>query len=86
MDKTLETVLFHFICSEAELPTPEEDLREMQDKMDHEKQHLKLIRLQLAKKNRAIVSIERKLDNIPDRTELSQYQRRFVELYSQGSL
>lgn len=56
----------------------------MQDTMEKEKERLHLIRMQLAKKNRAIVSIERKLDNIPDRTELAQYQRRFIELYSQG--
>lgn len=58
----------------------------MQDTMEKEKERLHLIRMQLAKKNRAIVSIERKLDNIPDRTELAQYQRRFIELYSQGTI
>lgn len=58
----------------------------MQDTMEKEKERLHLIRMQLAKKNRAIVSIERKLDNIPDRTELAQYQRRFIELYSQGTV
>lgn len=67
------------------MPTPEEDLHQMQDAMEKEKERLHLIRMQLAKKNRAIVSIERKLDNIPDRTELAQYQRRFIELYSQGA-
>lgn len=75
--------MFH---SDAELPTVEEDLHQMQDKVDKEKERLHLIRMQLAKKNRAIVSIERKLDSIPDRTELAQYQRRFIELYSQGNL
>lgn len=72
-------------CSDAELPTAEEDLHQMQDAVDKEKERLHMIRMQLAKKNRAIVSIERKLDNIPDRTELAQYQRRFIELYSQGN-
>lgn len=71
--------------SDAELPTPEEDLHHMQDTLEKEKERMNLIRLQLAKKNRAIVSIERKLDNIPDRTELAQYQRRFIELYGQGN-
>lgn len=66
------------------MPTPEEELHEIEDTLDKEKERLQMIRMQLAKKNRAIVSIERKLDNIPDRTELSQYQRRFIELYSQG--
>lgn len=72
------------LYSDAELPTPEEDLHQMQDTLEKEKERSHLIRMQLAKKNRAIVSIERKLDNIPDRTELAQYQRRFIELYSQG--
>lgn len=76
--------LFDLFCSDAELPTPEEDLHQMQQSLEKEKDRLHLIRMQLAKKNRAIVSIERKLDNIPDRTELAQYQRRFIELYSQG--
>lgn len=58
----------------------------MHDTQEKERERLNVIRLQLAKKNRAIVSIERKLDNIPDRTELAQYQRRFIELYSQGDL
>lgn len=72
--------------SDAELPTPEEDLHQMQDSVEKEKERLHVIRMQLAKKNRAIVSIERKLDNVPDRTELAQYQRRFIELYSQGEV
>lgn len=74
------------MCSDAELPTPEEDLHQMQDSVEKEKERLHVIRMQLAKKNRAIVSIERKLDNVPDRTELAQYQRRFIELYSQGEV
>ena len=44
------------------------------------------LKLQLAKKNRSIVSIQRQLDAIPDRTELAQYQRRFHELYSESKL
>lgn len=52
--------------------------------LEKEKEQLQVVRLQLAKKNRAIVSIQRQLDNIPDRTELAQYQRRFLELYNQG--
>lgn len=69
----------------AERTTPEEDIRESQQVLDHEKESLQVLRLQLAKKNRAIVSIQRQIDNIPDRTELAQYQRRFLELYNQGN-
>lgn len=64
--------------------TSESDLRDVQKQLDKEKERLQAVRLQLAKKNRAIVSIQRQIDNIPDRTELAQYQRRFLELYNQG--
>lgn len=74
----------HICYRNAERTTPEEDIRESQQILDREKESLQVLRLQLAKKNRAIVSIQRQLDNIPDRTELAQYQRRFLELYNQG--
>lgn len=57
---------------------------DMQLAFDQETTRLQHLRLQLAKKNRAIVSLQRQIDNIPDRTELAQYQRRFLELYNQG--
>ena len=37
-----------------------------------------------ARKNREIALLQRKIDEIPSRTELSQYQRRFIELYNQS--
>jgi len=48
---------------------------------------IKLAKVQqfLSKKNRDIALIERKLDEIPSRAELAQYQRQFVELYEQVS-
>lgn len=48
---------------------------------DSEKLHK--IRLVLARKNREIGGLQRKIDEVPSRAELSQYQRRFVELYNQ---
>uniref|UniRef100_A0A4W3HKB3 Coiled-coil domain-containing protein 93 n=1 Tax=Callorhinchus milii TaxID=7868 RepID=A0A4W3HKB3_CALMI len=39
--------------------------------------------LQLARRNREIAILQRKIDEVPSRVELTQYQRRFVELYSQ---
>ena len=36
-----------------------------------------------ARKNREIAGLQRKIDEVPSRAELSQYQRRFVELYNQ---
>lgn len=44
---------------------------------------LQKIRLLLAKRNREIALLQRKIDEVPSRTELSQYQRRFIELFNQ---
>jgi flagellar biosynthesis chaperone FliJ len=38
------------------------------------------------KKNRDIALLERKIDEVPSRGELMQYQRQFVDLYEQVSL
>ncbi|XP_052894356.1 coiled-coil domain-containing protein 93 [Anopheles moucheti] len=69
----------------AETSTPDDDMVELQRQMDMELERLKSLRLQLAKKNRSYVAIKRQLDTVPDRTELAQYQRRFLELYNQVS-
>lgn len=37
-----------------------------------------------AKRNREIAILQRKIDEVPNRAELTQYQKRFIELYSQG--
>lgn len=42
------------------------------------------VRLKIAKKNREISTLKRKLDEVPSRNELSQYQKRFIELYHQS--
>ncbi|XP_058818611.1 coiled-coil domain-containing protein 93 isoform X2 [Topomyia yanbarensis] len=69
----------------AETVTSDEVITQYETQLKGEQERLKSLRLQLAKKNRAYVSINRQLDNIPDRTELAQYQRRFMELYNQVS-
>lgn len=61
--------------------TDEENLQQL----EVEKQNLATIRLKLAKKNRQIVTMQRQLDNVPSRSEMTQYQRRFLELYNQVS-
>lgn len=48
-----------------------------------DKEKLQKIRMLLARKNREIASLQRKFDEVPSRAELSQYQKRFVELYNQ---
>ncbi|KAM6348912.1 coiled-coil domain-containing protein 93 isoform 3-T3 [Alca torda] len=50
-----------------------------------EKDKLQKIRLLLARRNREIAILQRKIDEVPSRAELTQYQKRFIELYSQGS-
>jgi hypothetical protein len=44
---------------------------------------VKLLRLQVAKRNRTVAAVHRQIDDVPNRPELAQYQRRFLELYSQ---
>lgn len=65
-----------------EIPAEEVDrLKEYEE----QKELVAKIRLQLAKKNRAIASLTRQLDDVPGRSELTQYQKRFMELYNQVS-
>ncbi|XP_011696543.1 PREDICTED: coiled-coil domain-containing protein 93 [Wasmannia auropunctata] len=63
-------------------PVEEEDrVKEYEE----QKEAITRVRLQLAKKNRIIASLTRQLDDVPGRSELTQYQRRFMELYNQVS-
>ncbi|XP_062908541.1 coiled-coil domain-containing protein 93 isoform X1 [Mobula hypostoma] len=67
---------------EAELKEHSE-LIQQQYKEDRVK--LQKIRLLLARRNREIAVLQRKIDEVPSRAELTQYQRRFIELYNQVS-
>uniref|UniRef100_A0A8C9TI95 Coiled-coil domain-containing protein 93 n=1 Tax=Scleropages formosus TaxID=113540 RepID=A0A8C9TI95_SCLFO len=58
-------------------------LIEKQYNVDREK--LQKIRLLLARRNREIAILQRKIDEVPSRAELTQYQKRFIELYGQVS-
>ncbi|XP_077516082.1 coiled-coil domain-containing protein 93 isoform X1 [Amblyomma americanum] len=60
----------------------EED-SQVEAQCQQERERLQRMRLLLAKKNREIAAIQRKIDEVPSRAELNQYQRRFVELYGQ---
>lgn len=46
--------------------------------------YLAKIRLELAEINQQIAAQQRILDNVPAQTEVSQYQRRIIELYNQS--
>ncbi|XP_070693965.1 coiled-coil domain-containing protein 93 [Pempheris klunzingeri] len=50
-----------------------------------DKEKLQKIRLLMARRNREIAIFQRKIDEVPSRAELTQYQKRFIELYSQVS-
>lgn len=69
--------------------TDEEDNDEMERvtlierQYDADKEKLKKIKLVLAQVNREIALLQRKIDEVPSRAELSQYQKRFIELYNQ---
>ncbi|XP_035724003.1 coiled-coil domain-containing protein 93-like [Vespa mandarinia] len=64
------------------VPTEEEDrVKEYEE----QKKVVAKARLELAKGNRIIASLTRQLDDVPGRSELTQYQRRFMELYNQVS-
>ncbi|XP_044254005.1 coiled-coil domain-containing protein 93 [Tribolium madens] len=48
-------------------------------------ENVRVIRLHLAKRNRTVAALRRQIDDVPNRPELAQYQRRFLELYNQVS-
>ncbi|XP_065818473.1 coiled-coil domain-containing protein 93 isoform X1 [Labrus bergylta] len=50
-----------------------------------DREKLQKIRLVMARRNREIAILQRKIDEVPSRAELTQYQKRFIELYSQVS-
>ncbi|KAK6315199.1 coiled-coil domain-containing protein 93 isoform X3 [Coregonus clupeaformis] len=58
-------------------------LIDKQYNIDREK--LQKIRLLMARRNREIAILQRKMDEVPSRAELTQYQKRFIELYGQVS-
>ncbi|NXA36073.1 CCD93 protein, partial [Eudromia elegans] len=63
----------------------EEPNKLIDEQYQAEKEKLQKIRLLLARRNREIAILQRKIDDVPSRAELTQYQKRFIELYSQVS-
>eukprot|EP00051_Salpingoeca_urceolata_P018063 m.251557 g.251557 ORF g.251557 m.251557 type:complete len:624 (-) comp19111_c3_seq4:97-1968(-) len=66
-----------------ELDVDDERRQAIQQQFAADQKKLQKIRLHAARRNREIAAIQRKVDEIPSRAELTQYQRRFVELYQQ---
>ncbi|XP_050450867.1 coiled-coil domain-containing protein 93 [Cataglyphis hispanica] len=76
--------LFRDLLQEVEDDAPAEE-EDCVKEYKEQKEAVIRMRLQLAKKNRIIASLMRQMDDVPGRSELTQYQRRFMELYNQVS-
>lgn len=59
--------------------------RLIDEQYDADREKLQKIRLVMARRNREIAILQRKIDEVPSRAELTQYQKRFIELYGQVS-
>uniref|UniRef100_A0A3P8XS44 Coiled-coil domain-containing protein 93 n=1 Tax=Esox lucius TaxID=8010 RepID=A0A3P8XS44_ESOLU len=62
-----------------------EDEKLIDKQYDTDREKLQKIRLLMARRNREIAVLQRKIDEVPSRAELTQYQKRFIELYGQVS-
>ncbi|RMZ98891.1 coiled-coil domain-containing 93 [Brachionus plicatilis] len=62
-----------------------EKIDKINEQYETAKAKLQTLRLKVARKNREISTLKRKLDEIPSKSELTQYQKRFIELYNQLS-
>ncbi|RWS28173.1 coiled-coil domain-containing protein 93-like protein, partial [Leptotrombidium deliense] len=62
-----------------------EDENEIKSQVEKDKERHQKIKLLLAERSKTLAAMQRKLDDIPSRSELSQYQKRFYELYNQVS-
>ncbi|XP_054882153.1 LOW QUALITY PROTEIN: coiled-coil domain-containing protein 93-like [Poeciliopsis prolifica] len=66
--------------------TEEQERRQLIDQQyNSDSEKLQKVRLLMARRNREIAILQRKIDEVPSRAELTQYQKRFIELYSQVS-
>ncbi|KAI5628027.1 coiled-coil domain-containing protein 93 isoform X1 [Silurus asotus] len=82
LQQSIEDLKIEF-GDEADDQKERSQLIDQQYNTDREK--LQKIRLLMARRNREIAILQRKIDEVPSRAELTQYQKRFIELYSQVS-
>mmetsp|Transcript_11676 Transcript_11676/g.43500 ORF Transcript_11676/g.43500 Transcript_11676/m.43500 type:complete len:590 (-) Transcript_11676:17-1786(-) len=68
---------------ERQADPQEERLSEIEKMYEKVQSRCSRLRQVVAEKNRAVAGVRRLIDDIPTRTELIQYERRFVELYAQ---
>eukprot|EP01135_Chromosphaera_perkinsii_P002887 Nk52_evm42s229 gene=Nk52_evmTU42s229 len=70
----------------SKLNVTEEDkvwMKKVEDQWGIAKTEVEEARSKVAESNREFAKLDRKRDNIPSRSELSQYQKRFFDLYNQ---
>lgn len=82
--KVLYNLYFFYREAKALLKEPVEDNSELKEELGKVRNMVEVARAKLSKKARAVGLMKRKLDQMPDRAELAQYQRRFVELSNEG--
>ena len=80
----LEAELEKLKTSSTDASDENEKYERVNEQYDAAKAKLATLKLKIAKKNREISTLKRKLDELPSRSELNQYQKRFIELYNQS--
>jgi hypothetical protein len=70
----------------AEEEEEEARIKEIEDMLAKIEEKHNMVRQLLAQRNLQIASTVRLIDDVPTRTELMQYERRFVELYQQVAM
>ncbi|XP_044294167.1 coiled-coil domain-containing protein 93 isoform X3 [Varanus komodoensis] len=81
----LQQNIEHLKAEAAENGEEKEPAKIIDQQYKSEREKLQKIRLLLARRNREIAILQRKIDEVPSRAELTQYQKRFIELYGQVS-
>lgn len=61
------------------------DVAKLKGQIEKENDKANKLKSTLAKKSRQLRSAERRLDEVPSRAELDQYQKRFLELYDESA-
>ena len=61
------------------------DVSKAKSQIEKENEKANKLKTTLAKKSRQLRAAERKLDEIPSKAELDQYQKRFLELYDESA-
>ena len=71
---------YESLLSAADVPVDDE----LEQQLEFERSKLNKLKAQLAERNKSYLVLRRKYDNILSNEEMSQYQKRFVELSAQG--